>query len=110
MLILTEAGCFKSSRSGSLLYSPRPFGRLIGKLDTLGSEIIEKSEGELRRWKGRHGEAQQCFRRGVGTGAGLAGHCPLGLAPGQGARNIEKAGEAVLPEILNPDCGHGGGT
>lgn len=27
-----------------------------------------------------------------------------------GAGNIEEAGEAVLPEILNPDCGHGGGT
>lgn len=63
MLILTEAGCFKSSRSGSLLYSPRPFGRLIGKLDTLGGEIIEKSEGALEPWEGQ--------ARGTGGGWGV---------------------------------------
>lgn len=65
--VLTEAGCFKSSCAGPLLYGPRPSGRLMGKLDASGSEIIEKPEQpNLSCGEGGPREAGPRFRRGSG--------------------------------------------
>lgn len=81
------------------MYSPRPFGRLLGKLDTSGREIIEKSEGGLEWWKGPHSEAQPCFRRERALVRDRLAAARGGLAWGQGTGDSEDAGEAALPEI-----------